>query len=224
MTLLDLLLAAIVIGSVIGGFITGFTRTAFGIVATIIGVILGFWFYDVPGAWFEGMVGKTAGNVFGFFVVFAIVLAIGTIAGKVVSKAFKFVGLGIVDRLGGAAFGLVRGVFVAAAVVAVALAAAPRPVPNWMRGSALLPYALGVSDLAASLAPRALKNAVSESIGEIKKSWNEEVDKAKKHAQETFRPAPPPAELKEEPKIEVAPKAKVKAKKAPKKALKTVDQ
>jgi membrane protein required for colicin V production len=218
MTLLDLLLALIVGGSVIGGFITGFTRTAFGIVATIVGIVLGFWLYDVPGAWFEGMVGKTAGNLFGFFVVFAIVLAVGALLGRVISKAFKFVGLGIVDRLGGAAFGLVRGIFVAAAAVAVLLAATPRPVPNWMRGSQLLPYALGASNLAASLAPRALKNAVSESIGEIKKSWNEEVEKAKKHAEETFKPAPPPPP---EPKIEVAPKVK---KKAPKKALKTVDQ
>jgi membrane protein required for colicin V production len=211
MTLLDLLLAVIVGGSVIAGFVTGLTRTAFGIVATIAGVILGFWLYGVPAGWYAGMVGETAANLFGFFTVFLITLAVGTLAGRVVSKAFKIVGLGIVDRLGGAAFGLVRGIFVAAAAVAILLAATPRPVPGWMRGSQFLPYAMGASSIAASLAPQALKNAVSESIGEIKASWNEEVEKAKKHAEETFRPAPPPAAP--EPQIEVAPKAKQKAQK-----------
>jgi membrane protein required for colicin V production len=211
MTLLDLLLALIVGGSVVAGIRTGFTRTAFGIIATIVGVILGFWFYHVPAPWFTGMVGKTAANLFGFFTVFAVVMVI-SIIGRIISKAFKVIGLGILDRLGGAAFGLVRGAFVAAAAVAVLLAATPRPVPSWMQGSVLLPYAIGTSDLISALAPRALKDGMADSVKEIRKTWNDELEKAKRHAQESFTPAPPPVE---EKKLEVIPppaKAKVKKK------------
>ena len=210
MNLLDLLLAVIVGGSVIAGFMSGFTRTALGMVAAVAGVILGFWFYNVPGSWYVGMTGsQTVADLFGFFTVFLITLAIGALIARLVSGLFKLVGLSGLDRLAGATFGLVRGIFVAAAAVAVLVAATPRPVPNWMKGSALLPYALGASNLASSLAPQGLKNSLSSSIGEIRQAWNDEVDKAKKKATGAFTPDPAPKEIEIVPP---APKAKAKAK------------
>jgi membrane protein required for colicin V production len=221
MNLLDLLLFAIVAGSVIAGLISGFTRAAFSIVATIAGILLGFWFYDVPAGWYEGWVGKTVANMFGFLTVLFIVGLIGTIAGRLVSGAFKVVGLGFADRLAGGAFGLVRGIFAMAAAVAVLVAATPRPVPNWMRGSTLLPYALGASDLISSLAPKALKDSVSSSIGELKNSWNEEVQRAKNRAEKALTPdqTQPKTETMPEPRPAPGKKAPAKAKtKVPKKA------
>ncbi len=225
MNLLDLLLFAIVAGSVVAGLMSGFTRAAFGVIATILGILLGFWFYDIPAGWYEGWVGKTVANMFGFLTILFIVALIGTIAGRLVSGAFKVVGLGFVDRLAGAAFGLVRGIFAMAAAVAVLVAATPRPVPSWMRGSTLLPYALGASDLISSIAPKSLKDSVSSSIGEIKNSWNDEVHRAKERAEKAFTPEPPPKQEPEAtPKGSGAPqkssaKAGAKSKtKVPKKA------
>ncbi len=158
MNLLDLLLAVIVGGSVIAGFMSGFTRTALGMVAAVAGVILGFWFYNVPGSWFVGMTGsQTVADLFGFFTVFLIVLVIGAVLARLASGFFKAAGLSGIDRLAGAAFGFVRGLFVAAAATAVLVAATPRPVPSWMKGSTLLPYALGASDLASSAGPERFK-------------------------------------------------------------------
>jgi membrane protein required for colicin V production len=215
MNLLDLLLAVIVGGSVIAGFMSGFTRAAMGLVSAVAGVILGFWFYDVPGAWYVGMTGSVmVANLFGFFTVFLIVLAAGALVARGLSGLFKLVGLSGLDRLLGAGFGLVRGTLVAAAAVAVLIAATPRPVPGWMSGSVLLPYALGASDLASSLAPQVLKDGVSDSVGEIKKAWSEELEKAKRKATGAFTPelpievAPQPAPVKVSP---VAPKATAKA-------------
>ncbi|MEO5926173.1 MAG: CvpA family protein [Bryobacteraceae bacterium] len=211
MNLLDLLLACIVGGSVIAGFMSGFTRVAIGMVAAIVGVILGFWFYNVPGSWFVSMTGsQMVADLFGFFTVFLVVMVIGAIIARLASGFFKLVGLSGLDRLLGAAFGFVRGAFVAAAAVAVLVAATPRPVPSWMKGSTLLPYALGASDLASSLAPKALKDGLSSSIGEIKKAWSDEVDKAKKKATGAFTPEPPAKEV----EIVPPPKAKAKAPKA----------
>ncbi len=217
MNLLDVLLAVIVGGSVIGGFRSGFTRTAFGLIATFAGVILGFWFYDIPGAWYVGMTGsKMVANLFGFFTVFLAVLAAGALAGRLVSGLFKLVGLSFLDRLAGAAFGFVRGAFVAASAVAILLAATPRPVPNWMSGSVLLPYALGASGVASSLAPQVLKDAVSGSVAEIKKAWSDEVEKAKRKATGAFTPEPVP---KAEPIEIIPPQPKAKSVlKAPAKA------
>ena len=121
------------------------------------------------------------------------------------------------DRLAGAAFGFVRGLCVAAAATSVLLVAVPKPVPDFVRESAILPYALGAADFASALAPAALKKAVSNSIGEVKKSWNEEVDKAKRRAEKAFDAEPA---AKQEVEI-VPPKAKAKKKlTAPPKAVK----
>jgi membrane protein required for colicin V production len=219
MNLLDLLLACIVGGSVIAGFLSGFTKTALGMIATVAGVILGFWFYETPASWFVGMTGsQTVANLFGFFTVFFIVLAVGAIVARLISGFFKLVGLSFIDRLAGAAFGLARGALAAAAATAILVAATPRPVPGWMKGSTLLPYALGASDLASSLAPKVLKDALSESIGEVKKAWSDEVDKAKKKATGAFTPEPAPKEV----EIVPPPKAKSKTPKAP--PRKTRDQ
>lgn len=215
MNLLDLLLAAIVCGSVISGFISGFTRAALGMVSAFAGVILGFWFYEVPGAWFVGITGsQMVANLFGFFAVFLLTMAAGALVARALSGLFKLVGLSGLDRLMGAGFGLVRGTFVAAAAVAVLVAATPRPVPGWMQGSALLPYALGASDLAASLAPQTLKDSLSGSIGEIRKAWSDEVEKAKRKATGAFTPEPAPPAT--QPIVIIPPPPKAKRKAVPK--------
>jgi uncharacterized membrane protein required for colicin V production len=210
---------------------SGFTRAAFGIIATIAGILLGFWFYDFPAGWYAGFMGKTVANMFGFLTVLFIVGAIGTIAGRLVSGAFKVVGLGLMDRAAGGAFGFVRGICAASAAVAVLIAATPRPVPNWMRGSTLLPYALGASDVISSVAPKALKDAVSTSIGEIKETWNDEVHRAKERAEKAFTPAKPVEEVPQasvetpRPATKVVPPKKSSKKVVPKKAPpKTVSQ
>lgn len=178
MTLLDLLLAAIVLGSVVAGYLSGFTRAALGLIATFAGVLLGFWFYDVPAKWFRGYVEQEiVANLLGFLTVFFVAVLAGALAGRLFSAMFKAVGLRFIDRLAGAAFGLVRGALAAVAAVVILLAAAPRPAPDWMRGSVLLPYALKISDVAASLAPPAVRTAVTRSIEEIQDTWQEQVEK-----------------------------------------------
>jgi membrane protein required for colicin V production len=218
MNLLDLLLAVIVGGSVIAGFMSGFTKAAIGLVSAIAGVLLGFWFYEVPGSWVSGVTASPMiANLVGFFFVFFAVLIAGALAARAISGFFKLVGLSGIDRLMGAGFGLVRGSLVAAASVAVLIAATPRPVPNWMSGSVLLPYALGASDLASSLAPQGVKDSVSGSIGEIKKAWADELEKAKRKATGAFvsdtpAEAAPPQAPEPVKIIPPAPKAKTKSK------------
>jgi membrane protein required for colicin V production len=174
MNLLDLLLAAIVAASVITGFRSGFTKAAFGLIATFAGIILAFWFYDVPAEWYAAFFdSKIVTYVLGFLTVFLAAIMAGALVGRLFSAMFKVVGLGFLDRLAGAVFGLVRGALAAAAAVVILLAVTPRPSPPWMRGSKLLPYALDVSNVVASLAPSAVKTAVTGSIDEIKKAWKD---------------------------------------------------
>jgi membrane protein required for colicin V production len=195
-SLLDLLLIAIVGGSVVLGFLAGFARTGIGFLAAVTGVLFGFWFYGIPAAWIHRFVGSEAfSNLVGFLVVFVACVALGGLIGKLLAKLFKWTGLSWLDRLLGAGFGLVRGGLAGVAFVSVLMAFTPKPVPNWMTGSYLLPYAIDASNIIAALAPRALKDPVRQTIREIRQAWDEEVIKSRKRDQKkdkTDPKSPPP--------------------------------
>lgn len=181
MSLLDLLLAIIVISSLMAGFVAGFARVGIGFCAAVAGLIFGFWFYGIPAAWFHKFVSSLPlSNVFGFLFVFWAVLMAGALIAKLVSTLFKWTGLSWLDRLLGAAFGIVRGAVIGVGFVAVLLAFSPRPLPNWMVGSMLLPYAVDASDLFASIAPADLKEAVRDGLQEIHKDWDDQLRKARR--------------------------------------------
>ncbi len=198
MSLLDLLLGLIIGTSIVAGFMAGFARVGIGFCAAIIGVVFGFWFYNRPAAWFHTFIGSPiVSNVLGFLVVFWAILILGAIVAKIVSSVFKMTGLSWLDRLLGAAFGFVRGAVIGVGFVAVLLAFAPKPLPNWMVTSALLPYAIDASNMFASLAPSALKDAFNVGVAEIHKDWEEQLKRShhKKGEPGKGEPEPEPKRL-----------------------------
>jgi membrane protein required for colicin V production len=123
-------------------------------------------------------------NMLGFFVVFLMFLSAGAMIGKLLSKLFKWTGLGWLDRLLGGVFGLLRGALLAVICVAVMMAFTPKPLPTWIVGSQVLPYVIDASNLCSKLAPEAVKEAFRDSMFEIRKMWQEELQKKrKKHEQ-----------------------------------------
>jgi len=189
-SLLDLLLILIIGGSVVFGFLAGFARAGVGFLAAVTGVLFGFWFYGIPAEWIRKYVSSsTFSNLVGFLVVFFACALVGGLIGKLLSKLFKWTGLSWLDRIMGAGFGLIRGGLAAVAFVAVVMAFTPKPVPTWMTGSILLPYAMDASNILSSLAPRALKNSVRETMSEVRQAWDDEVRKSKKSK------SPPPKDL-----------------------------
>jgi hypothetical protein len=68
----------------------------------------------------------------------------------------------------------------AIAFVAVLMAFTPKPLPNWMYDSEVLPYAIDASNMCAALAPNAIKDAFRESLLDIRKAWDEQLKKKKK--------------------------------------------
>ena len=184
MNLLDIVLAIIVGGSITAGFVAGFARAAIGLLAVIGGIVIGFWFYEIPAGWASSLISnETIANVLGFVLVFFAVQLAGSIFGKVLSKFLKWTGLSGLDRVFGAGFGLIRGIAMATAFIAVLMAFTPSPPPSWMTGSRVLPYAVEASDAVAWLAPRAVKTAFQNSLAEVRKEWNDQVKRAQEYRQ-----------------------------------------
>lgn len=180
MSLLDLLVVIVLGVSVAAGFVAGFARVGIGFIAAILGVVFGFWFYGIPAGWVHHYLkSTTASNVIGFLLVFWAFLMAGALLAKLISKLFKWTGLTWLDRLLGAAFGLVRGALITVAMIAVLLAFTPKPLPNWMVESQVLPYAMEASSAISALAPNAIKQAFHESMLELRRLWDEQLKKSR---------------------------------------------
>ncbi len=174
MNYLDIILLAIIAVSVISGFINGFTRVGIGFIAGILGILFGFWFYYIPAGWVRSMFNWQHGaNIFGFCAVYVAFIIAGAIVGRILGKMMKFAGLSFFDRLGGAAFGVLRGAVVLVAVATVITAFAPVPPPLVIVESKVMPYASVAGNVLAWLAPASLKEAYYDSLQKLRKVWDE---------------------------------------------------
>src|SRR4051794_39105059 len=100
------------------GFRAGLARVVIGFVAGILGILLGFWFYQTPAAWFaKYFQSSTVADALGFLTVFLGVILAGGILARVIASIFRFAGLTWLDRLLGGVAGLVRGMLVAIGIV-----------------------------------------------------------------------------------------------------------
>ena len=174
MNWIDLLLLLVIAFSVLSGLVAGFARVGVGFIATVLGIFFGFWCYGIVGAYFLDYVSsRSIANLIGFFVIFIFVTLLGAIVGRVLAKFFKWVGLSWFDRLLGGAFGVVRGVFIAVALVTVLMAFAPSPPPRSVVDSKLMPYIAGASDFLAAMTPREIKDAFRDAREKAEKIWSE---------------------------------------------------
>ncbi len=174
MNWLDYVLLFLVCASVLSGFAKGLTRVVVGLVALLLGVFCSLTYYRTAAVFFQdfGMSRSTA-DFAGFFAIFFGVLVLGGIIGAVVAKLLKAVGLGWMDRVAGAAIGLIRGVIIATVVITALMAFTPKPPPGSVKTSKLAPYLVGASEMIVSFAPAELKQGFDKSLQRLQQFWNE---------------------------------------------------
>ncbi|HVW09353.1 MAG TPA: CvpA family protein [Bryobacteraceae bacterium] len=177
MNWLDYVLIAILAFSTLQSFRRGFSREIISLSATVIGFVLGMWFYGSAGLLVSRWISSPRiANLAGFLLVFVAVVLVGAIVGAIVRKFLSAVGLSFFDRLLGALFGLLRGALIAVALLTAWIAFAPRgdskSAPGAMVHSQIAPYLMKASSLFVSIAPAELRNSFrevyDEALAEIK--------------------------------------------------------
>jgi membrane protein required for colicin V production len=169
---LDVVLAVIIVVSAIAGLRAGFTRVVIGLLATIVGLVVGFWCYRMVGAELHRWISSIAvANAVGFFLIFFGVALLGSIIAALLSRMLRWVGLSWFNYLLGGVAGFARGALVVAVLANVLVAFAPSPVPDYLRNSRVLPYANGVAAILSELAPRQLKDSFSHQMESLKQIW-----------------------------------------------------
>jgi membrane protein required for colicin V production len=110
-------------------------------------------------------------NLIGFLLVVLAVLLLGSLIGWIVSRFLRSIGLSFFDRVLGAAFGLVRGLLVAMALLTAFMAFGPQVDSNTSAAvlhSRIAPFVLDASHFVVALAPMELKSSFRKQYSQVK--------------------------------------------------------
>lgn len=184
MNWLDAVLAIILVASVITSIRKGLSREVIGLVAVVLALLSGIWFYGTAGSFLlHYLSSRTAANLAGFLVVFCGVMLLGSVVSWVTGKFLRVTGLSFFDHLLGAAFGVARGVLIAVAVITGIMAFTPAgKAPASVVDSRMAPYVVTGARVFVAMAPHELKQGFRESYVQVKAAWGKALEKGARTA------------------------------------------
>jgi membrane protein required for colicin V production len=146
----DIALISVIALSTLFAFVRGVVRELIAIVTWIVGFVVAIKYAGALTGLFSWLdVTPAVKHVIAFALILVLVMIAGALAARMMSNAVRAIGLGMVDRLLGAIFGVARGILV---IVAFALIAGVTTLPkhDWWQNAMLGPT---LSEFALSLKP-----------------------------------------------------------------------
>ena len=156
MNVADWFILAAIVFSVLIAASQGFFYEVISLAGTVIGYLIASWQYPrVAYFLLPHVTSEWIANVFGFLIIFVVVMVIAGLVAKLTRWAMRKAGLTFFDRALGAMFGLLRGSLMVAVVLMVMTAFTP--TSSYLVGSQLAPYFLVVGRAAIWVAPSPLR-------------------------------------------------------------------
>ncbi len=169
LTPFDWFLLALALWSVIRGLLRGLIRELFALVALLTGILVAAWNYAALAVWLARWIPQPASARVAAFLLLALAVTVSVLlVGRLVRSAAHLVGLGPLDRVAGALFGLARASLLGAAILLACTSFLP-PQP-WIERSRFAPALLQVAHAAAILAPVDLQRRISVAITKLNNS------------------------------------------------------
>ncbi len=159
--------------AILAGLWNGLVRILVGLGALVVAFLLAARFHDGLSARMPSFGGRPeARSIAAYVLVFVAVLLAAAVVAWLVRRLLQAVALGWIDRLGGAAVGLVFVLLFAAFVVVPVVAYAPAG-RTLLADSTLAPYVEVVADLASRLVPASLRSRYEGHAEELRRRWRE---------------------------------------------------
>jgi membrane protein required for colicin V production len=166
MTLVDWAIVVVMVLTMLGGLTQGFFRSVFALGGLFLGLVLAAWNYGLVAKMLLPLVRVEAmANAIGFLLIALLVMGLAGVAGKLLSKVFHRMGLGCLDRLAGAAFGLFQGALLVTLVILAALAFFPKA--HWLSDAKLPKYFFGACHLSTHMDPAELAKRIRQGLKEL---------------------------------------------------------
>ena len=164
MTLEDWIIVAVLVLSVLGGLSQGFFRSVFSLAGLVVGLAIAAWNYGrVAALLLPFLKNEAVDDTIGFIVIALVVMGIAALAGTVLHKTFRRMGLGCLDRLAGGVFGFIQGALLVTLCILVALAFFPQA--HWLAEARLPRLFFGACHLSTQVTPADLADRVRRGLG-----------------------------------------------------------
>ena len=173
MNWLDLVLGSILVISFLQGIARGFSRVAISFAGTLAGLFLAAWFYPSFAARLAPYLSSdTLAKFTAFLLIFIGVQLLAALIAYAVHKVFKFSGLSWLDRMMGAAFGLLRGLVIATILLLALMAFPFQSATSVVAKSQIAPYVIGIANAAAAMAPQEVRDGFYATYERVKELWD----------------------------------------------------
>jgi membrane protein required for colicin V production len=163
MAMVDWAIVLIILLAALGGMSQGFFRAAFSLAGLVLGLAAAAWNYTwiakavLPVVRFESLA-----NAIGFVLIALFVMALAGLAGKILTKTVHGMGLGCVNKVAGAAFGLLQGALLVILMILVTIAFFPRE--HWLAEARLPKLFFGACHLSTHMSPADLAQRVQHGL------------------------------------------------------------
>lgn len=143
MNWIDILIIATVGGFVLAAYAAGLIREVVTLVAAILGIVIaGFLYDDLAADVLVFMDDEDAAEAISFLILVGAVYLFGQIVAIMLSKTASLLMLGWADKIGGAAFGFIKGLIVVQVLLIIFAAYPSLSLDGAVAGSELAPYFL----------------------------------------------------------------------------------
>jgi len=167
MTGADWVILGIILLSVALAASQGFLLEVFSLAGIVVGYLVAVWEYSLVARWFASYVKmQWVADIAGFLTIFLAIVVLAGIIGRLARWGISAVGLRIVDRVLGGAFGLVRGVLLV--MVGLLALTSWTPSASWLARSQVAPYVLVVARAAIWVAPSQVRSQFWDGIKQIR--------------------------------------------------------
>ena len=169
---LDFIIILILIASVIYSIFRGFVREVFSLISIILGFMAAIRLYSFPAhflhSWISSLI---VANILGFILIFITIKLIVGLFGGLIRRFIRFIRGEAIDKILGAVFGLLKGVFGVTMMILILIAFLP-PAPPILTKSRLTPYFITLGELSINMIPVNLKQTVREKKESLSLYWN----------------------------------------------------
>lgn len=167
---LDIVLGAILLASVIGATLNGLTKELLRIASLVVGLLVAMWGYGLLAGYLAQWISNAkVASAAAFALLFVGCLITGALLARLLAGIWSLAGLGLLDRLLGAAFGALRGLLLAAVLLLAMVAFQPvADTAGLVADSRIAPFVLNLARTAAAVAPEALREAYQEGLARVR--------------------------------------------------------
>jgi membrane protein required for colicin V production len=164
---LDWLLAILLAYSMVRAAMRGFVKEAFSLAGLVLGFLFACWFYRGLAIALRGLIAAPpVAELAAFLLILIVTMIVASLVGKFLRRTVSAVGLGFLDRLLGALFGLLRGALLGVGLL-LALTAF-LPAASWIKDSLLAPYFLYTAHAVSFVMPSELQRRLLDGLQHIK--------------------------------------------------------